>query len=87
MFVSAFEKALLYYDTRLLPQGWDREELLGSDTEEGEDVDEVGRAVLITGVWSRIKVLSDYKSQIGELLSLLYLIGFKINHAYTADFF
>ena len=42
MFVSAFEKALLYYDTRLLPQGWDREELLGSDTEEGEDVDEVG---------------------------------------------
>ena len=32
----------MYYDTRLLPQGWDREELLGSDTEEGEDVDEVG---------------------------------------------
>ena len=42
IFVSAFEKALLYYDTRLLPQGWDREELLGSDTEEGDDMDEVG---------------------------------------------
>ena len=42
IFISAFEKALLYYDTRLLPQGWDREELLGSDTEDGEDIDEVG---------------------------------------------
>ena len=33
---GAYEKALLYFDTKELPQNWDREELLGSDTEASE---------------------------------------------------
>ena len=33
---GAYEKALLYFDTRELPQNWDREDLLGSESEETE---------------------------------------------------
>ena len=35
----ALEKALLYYDTREIPSSWDREELLGTDSEEEVDTD------------------------------------------------
>jgi hypothetical protein len=40
---GAYEKALLYYDTKELPQNWDREELLGDDSEEAES--EVSRVM------------------------------------------
>ena len=33
---GAYEKALLYFDTKELPQNWDREELLGTESEEAE---------------------------------------------------
>ncbi|RUS84764.1 hypothetical protein EGW08_007448 [Elysia chlorotica] len=33
----AFEKALLYYDTKELPVGWNRSEMLGSDIEDDDD--------------------------------------------------
>ena len=35
--VSAFEKALLYYDTKELPVGWNKSEMLGSDIEDDDD--------------------------------------------------
>ena len=35
----ALEKALSYYDTRDLPSNWDREELLGLDSEEEDESD------------------------------------------------
>ncbi len=35
--VPAFEKALLYYDTRDLPQTWDKEELLGEGMQDDSD--------------------------------------------------
>ncbi|GFO17049.1 AT-rich interactive domain-containing protein 4b-like [Plakobranchus ocellatus] len=33
----AFEKALLYFDTKELPVGWNKSEMLGSDIEDDED--------------------------------------------------
>ncbi|CAG5132768.1 unnamed protein product, partial [Candidula unifasciata] len=36
---TAFEKALLYYDTKELPVGWNKEEMLGSDVEDDGDED------------------------------------------------
>ena len=32
-----FDKSLQYFDTHELPQGWDREELLGEDSDDEED--------------------------------------------------
>lgn len=42
---GAYEKALLYFDTDTLPQNWDREELLGCDSEEAES--DVGHVFII----------------------------------------
>lgn len=39
--VSAFEKALLYFDGCELPINWNREELLGPEEDDGDDGDEV----------------------------------------------
>ncbi|XP_059161049.1 AT-rich interactive domain-containing protein 4B-like isoform X2 [Physella acuta] len=37
---TAIEKALLYFDTKELPVGWDKEEMLGSDCDDNEDGEE-----------------------------------------------
>ncbi|CAL1527631.1 unnamed protein product, partial [Lymnaea stagnalis] len=37
---TAIEKALLYFDTKELPVGWDKQEMLGSDLEDDEDGEE-----------------------------------------------
>ena len=39
--LSAFEKALLYFDGCELPINWNREELLGPDDDDGDEGDEV----------------------------------------------
>ena len=41
MLVSAFEKALLYFDGSELPINWNREELLGPEEDDGVEGDEV----------------------------------------------
>ena len=35
----AMEKALAYFDSRDLPSNWDREELLGQDSDEEDESD------------------------------------------------
>ena len=40
---AAFEKALLYVDTRAMPAGWQRDELIGS-TDDADDIAEVSHA-------------------------------------------
>ena len=36
-YFSAFEKALAYFDSKDLPSNWDKDELLGCDSEDGSD--------------------------------------------------
>ena len=37
LYFLVFDKSLQYFDTHELPQGWDREELLGEDSDDEED--------------------------------------------------
>lgn len=41
IFCLAFEKALLYFDSHELPLNWNREELLGSDNDDGDEGEDV----------------------------------------------
>ena len=52
----AYEKALLFYDTRELPVGWPREGLLGSDSEMGNDSDSDDQYVSRTNTASRVSI-------------------------------
>ena len=38
---AVYEKALLYYDAKELPQNWDKEDLLGTETDSEDDDDQV----------------------------------------------
>ena len=59
MYIAAMEKALLFVDNRELPLSWNKEELLGSEDEEPEEVDEVNFSV----------------QELGQLFKNLTLVG------------
>ena len=40
-----YEKALLYYDAKELPQHWDKEDLLGAETDSEEEDEQVGSVI------------------------------------------
>lgn len=46
LFIAAFEKTLMYYDTQDLPVDWDHDELLGTDEDEDFNEEEVGIVLL-----------------------------------------